>query len=111
MTLAYSINVKSSTTPPIDNEFGDIYDLLDKLFKELGVDNWYEYIKDENFDWDFDDDDDLEDIIEEIVEDVLGDDYDDDDDMEDEIEDLIEKLLKEFKGIDKQFKYNKDKRN
>ncbi len=109
MSLAYSINVKSSINPPTDNELKDIYDLLDKLFNELGVENWYECIKDKNIDLDFDN---LEDVVEELVEHVLGDDYDeDDDDMEDKVEDLIEKLIKEFKGIDKKFKYNKDRKN
>lgn len=111
MTLAYSINVKSSSNLPTDNEFKDFYDLLDKLFKELGVNNWYECIKDKKINWYFDDDGDLEDIIEEIVEHVLGDDYDEDDDMEDKVEDLIEELIKEFKGIDKNIKYNKGKKN
>lgn len=111
MSLAYSINVKSSTNLPIDNEFKDFYDLLDKLFKELGVNNWYECIKDKKINWYFNDDGDLEDIIEEIVEHVLGDDYDEDDDMEDKVENLIKELTKEFKGIDKNFKCNKDKKN
>ena len=109
MSLAYSIDVISAVKPPVNGDLKDIYELLDKLFKELGVDNWSDYIKDGKFDWDIDDDDDLEDIIEDIVEQVLGDDYDDDDDedMEDKIEDLIEKLIKEMKGNNKNFKNNK----
>lgn len=94
-TLAYIINVCPSSNPSFDEELKDIYELLDKLFKELGVDNWKDSLKD--FDFDDNDDDDLEDIIEDIVEHVLGDDYDDDEDLEDKVEDLIEKLIKEMK--------------
>ncbi len=104
-TLAYSISVKSSSNPPVNEELKDIYELLDKLFKELGVKDWKESLK--GFDFDFDDDDDIEDMIEDIVEHVLGDDYDDDDDdddMEDRVENLIEKLIKELKVSNKNFK-------
>lgn len=110
-TLAYSIEVLSSTDSSIENEFKEIYKLLDKLFTELGVSNWEEILNENKDDLDLDDDDDLEDMIEEIVELVLGDDYDEDDDMEDKVEDLIEKLIKEMKNDKGNTKVNNNKSN
>lgn len=70
IAIAYRINVAKENDDNNDDENDNIYgiyDLLDRLFVELGIYNWESYFDDIDFD-DIDDDIDFEDIIKDIFE-------------------------------------------